>query len=207
VGGEISTVLFDADGVLQFGGPLYAHFDEAHGWPRQKVDDFFRHVFHERDDYEMHPADEASVVAAFGAALADWGWTGTVDRFLRDWLTLGTVPDSGALELVSALRTSGVVCGLASNQEAIRARYMDEELGYRDLFDHRFYSAFVGYAKPDQDYFRAVLAMIDAEPDEVLFIDDRADNVEAARRCGLHARVHGPGDRLRDTLLAYGLPV
>jgi putative hydrolase of the HAD superfamily len=204
---QISTVLFDADGVLQFLGPLYQHFDEQYGWPQEKVNGFFEHLFHERPEFDGSLTGGGDVEAVIGVALAEWGWTHPTDRFVRDWLTLGAVPDREALALVAALRTHGVVCGLASNQEAVRARYMDEELGYRALFDHRFYSWHLGYAKPDGAFFRAALAELGVEPATVLFVDDRPDNVEAARGCGLHAEVHRRGDHLRDTLAAYALPV
>jgi putative hydrolase of the HAD superfamily len=202
----ISTVLFDADGVLQFAGPLYEHFEQRYGWSAARLHAFFDHVFHERPEYDGGLTGDGDLLAALRAALPEWGWTGSAEAFLRDWLTLGAVPDPAALALVATLRRHGVRCALASNQNAVRARFMDEELGYRELFDERFYSAALGYAKPDPAYFRSVLAVLGAEPGEVLFVDDSEANVDAARGCGLHAELHRLGDRLADQLAAYGLP-
>lgn len=203
---RISTVLFDADGVVQFAGELYAHLDRRYGWPVQRVDDFFWHLFHERHDYDGSLTGESDLVPVVAAALADWGCAAPAEEFVRDWFTLGAVPDPDALALVAALRRHGIRCGLASNQDSVRAGFMDEELGYRTLFDDRFYSSRLGYAKPDVAFFQAVLAALGTHPEQILFVDDKPDNVEAARLCGLHAEVHGPGDKLRDTLLRYHLP-
>lgn len=202
----ISTVLFDADGVLQFAGPLYEHFEGRYGWSAERLHQFFDHLFRERPDHDGGLTGEGDLLAVLRVALPEWGWTEPAERFLRDWLTLGAVPDPAALAVVAALRRHGVRCALASNQNPVRARFMDDELGYRERFDERFYSAALGYAKPDPAYFRSVLAVLGTEPDLVLFIDDSEANVDAARGCGLHAELHRPGDRLADTLAAYGLP-
>lgn len=202
----VATVLFDADGVLQFAGSLYEQFERRYGWSAARLREFFDHLFHERPEYDGGLTGHGDLLAALRIALPEWGWTAPVEAFLRDWLTLGAVPDPAALALVAALRRHGVRCALASNQNPVRARFMDEELGYRELFDERFYSAALGYAKPDPAYFRAVLAVLGTEPGGVLFIDDSEANVDAARSCGLHAELHRPGDRLADQLAAYGLP-
>lgn len=206
---QITTVLFDADGVLQFPGPLHAHFAQRYGWPAEKVDDFFRHVFREQVDYDDHDilTGAADLLPALEKALTAWGWTGPVGAFVRDWLAFGTMPDPGAFALVDRLRRAGLVCGLATNQDALRARYMDRDLGYRERFDHHFYSALMGCAKPDPVYFHTAVATLAVPPARVLFIDDKEDNVTAARECGLRAETLHPGNRLRDLLAAYDLPV
>ncbi|QSB13043.1 HAD-IA family hydrolase [Natronosporangium hydrolyticum] len=203
----ISTVLFDADGVLQRAGPLHAHFQERYGWPREKLDAFFHHLFHERlylDQVLLGVGDPRTVLAA---ALADWGWLAEPERFLADWYEVGIVPDPAALTLVDTLREAGIRCVLASNQDIARAEFMDDQLGYRVRFDQRFYSATVGHAKPDHAYFEAVLGALAEPAGQVLFIDDKAENVNAARQCGLRAEVLHPGGRLADLLAGHRLPV
>jgi putative hydrolase of the HAD superfamily len=201
---RISTVLLDADGVVQFSGELYAWLDREHGWSAERVDEFYWRQFHERRDYAGTLSGLVPVVAE---ALVEWGCAAPAGEFVRRWFTLGAVPDPDALAQVAALRRHGITCALASNQDFVRARFMDEELGYERLFDDRFYSARLGVAKPDPAYFHAVLAALGVDPARTLFIDDRPENVAAALECGLNAEVHGPGDRLRDTLARYELPI
>jgi putative hydrolase of the HAD superfamily len=201
----ISTVLFDADGVLQFRGPIYAHFEERYGWSQEKLRDFFEHLFHERSDFDDGLTSDGDLIDAISAALADWGWTERPEVFVRDWLRLGCVPDPEAVALVAKLRAAGVRCGLATNQPGMRGRYMHEDLGYRAMFDHHFYSYEMGYAKPDPGFFQTALASLGVPPDTVLFIDDHEANVDAARRCGLHAVWHRPGDRLPEQIGGYAL--
>jgi HAD superfamily hydrolase (TIGR01549 family) len=52
----------------------------------------------------------------------------------------------------------------------------------RFIFSHRF-----KVAKPDPEMFRRALDVIGALPPHVVFIDDLAENVNAARALGMHA--------------------
>ena len=87
------------------------------------------------------------------------------------------------------LREAGYSVHLGTNQTARRAAHMRQDLGYDDLFEVGVYSCEIGVAKPDPRYFERSVELIDAPADSVLFVDDRADNVEAARSVGL-AGVH-----------------
>jgi len=204
---RITTVLFDADGVVQSAGRLADYFAERYGWPAPRTADFFRHVFGERLDREEVLSGTVEILPAIQEALPRWGVTEPVETFVAGWLREGTVPDPDALELVAALRRAGVVCGLATNQDRLRARYMEQDLGYRELFDHRFYSSELGVAKPDPAFFQAALAALATPAAQVLFIDDNEPNVLAARGCGVHAELHLPGNSLRDLLATYDLAV
>lgn len=92
-------------------------------------------------------------------------------------------------ELLRRLRASGLGVHLGTNQTLRRAAYMRAELGYDELFDVSCYSAEMRVAKPAHGYYRMALDRIGAAADEVLFVDDRLPNVEAARAVGL-AGVH-----------------
>jgi epoxide hydrolase-like predicted phosphatase len=56
-----------------------------------------------------------------------------------------------------------------------------------DLVDTVIVSAEEGLAKPDERLYRLALKRIGVAPEETLFIDDLATNVEAARRVGMRA--------------------
>ena len=68
----------------------------------------------------------------------------------------------------------------------MRKRAIDQSPWSRN-FDHRYFSCRLGAAKPDPQAFRLVLRDLGAQPDEVLFIDDRPENTCTARDLGIHA--------------------
>jgi putative hydrolase of the HAD superfamily len=60
-------------------------------------------------------------------------------------------------------------------------------LGYANVFDRELYSCDLGSTKPSSSYFDEVIRITGLDPGRTLFIDDRLDNVEAARGCGFAA--------------------
>jgi putative hydrolase of the HAD superfamily len=54
-------------------------------------------------------------------------------------------------------------------------------------FDHIIFSSWIGVVKPEPGAFQAAVETLARPPDQIVFIDDRAVNVEAAIDAGLHA--------------------
>ena len=151
----------------------------------------------------------ADLAETLAPVLLRWGRSTMCPPSSTEWLTIDV--DRSVLAVIADLRASGVHCAIASNQEGHRARYMSEALGYRDLFDREFYSCHLGHAKPTAGYFAEVLRRGGFDPARTLFIDDREDNVEAARAAGLQAEqfvlgeMGAGGEPLRRLLRNHGL--
>ena len=130
---------------------------------------------------------KANLSVGVAKLLRDRGCGRSLEEAMRLWTEIAV--DPGTRAVVEELRTRGMRSYLASNQHRDRARYMSETLGYGELFDAEFYSCDLGHAKPSADYFRLVLEGVGLAPGEVLFLDDKAANVEAARGIGIQASV------------------
>ena len=178
----IRAILFDADEVLQYPDPgRDADLASVLGFVPEPVARFVA---------EVHAAEDATLTGsldfreALTPVLARWGVANKADE-LRDWLNAITV-DEGMLQLVSRLRGRGYCCALATNQQPHRAAFMARQLGYQTLFERCFFSCEMGVAKPDPRYFQMILAELQHEPSEVLFVDDKPQNVHSARTLGIH---------------------
>ena len=86
--------------------------------------------------------------------------------------------------LLRRVRRTGIQLALLSNAPEPLAQAIDHSPWSRH-FDQRYYSCRLGAAKPDPRAFQIVLRDRGAKPDEVLFIDDRAENTAAARNLGM----------------------
>jgi HAD superfamily hydrolase (TIGR01509 family) len=64
-----------------------------------------------------------------------------------------------------------------------------------------------GVAKPDRAIFDRLLARYDVDPATAVYVDDRAEHVETARRLGLTGVQFNAADALRRDLAGLGLPV
>lgn len=100
--------------------------------------------------------------------------------------------DERALAEVASVRSAGIACYLATNQNDHRRAWMRDHLGVDAEFDGTFYSCDLGVAKPDSAYFVEVVERLGLEPESVGFLDDSAQNVAAALAVGIRAAVYDP---------------
>ena len=198
---KLSGVIFDADGVLQHGGPFGT---EDWVWSAQQHRDFVTGFYRTAAPETLADAD--AFAAACGRALAQAGWPHDPASYLERWAQGHVSPDPAMLEDVRRLRAAGVACYLGSNQDAFWAAHLETTLGYGALLDGLFISCRLGAAKPQAAFFEAMLAQIPFPREELIFFDDKAANVEAALACGLEARLFTDrAQYLRDLEALYGL--
>jgi epoxide hydrolase-like predicted phosphatase len=69
-----------------------------------------------------------------------------------------------------------------------------------DFFDLVFCSGDEGVVKPDAMPFEVTLERLGVQPGEAVFIDDTTENVEAARKLGLHGILFTTAEELEDEL-------
>ena len=116
-------------------------------------------------------------------------------------------PFADMLDFVSRLKTQFQIA-LLTNNDRLMAETADElfpEL--RPLFGaHLYVSAELELAKPDSAIFRALVARLGVEPQDTIFVDDLVENVEGAKRAGLHAIEFTGYAAFRHALAAYDLP-
>jgi FMN phosphatase YigB (HAD superfamily) len=85
--------------------------------------------------------------------------------------------------------------------------YMRQHAPWFGDFDYVCFSAEVQLAKPEAAIFHACLKVVQATPEECLFIDDRAENVEAARALGMQGLKFESVEQLATDVRPYGFPV
>lgn len=102
----------------------------------------------------------------------------------------------GIFEAVSALKATGYVTACLSNTCGPHWEDLTNPELYPAiaLLDHQHASHLLRAAKPDQTIYQRFEEAVGAAPGEILFFDDNADNIAAARTRGWHA-VHITPDR------------
>ena len=175
----IRHVLFDADGVLQ--EPPGDWPGIAARWFGDRTEEFLRAAF---ADERPTLAGDGEFLPLLAARLVEFGIDAPVDEVFDDiWLSI--VQSDESIRLVEAVRNAGFGVHIGTNQDVGRGSWMRRELGYDELFDVGCWSYEIGVAKPDPDYFIRAAQRIGADPVEILFIDDREDNVISARTVGM----------------------
>ena len=150
---------------------------------------------------------EADLAVTVAEVLKKWDSPFSVEQAIETHTKIVAV-NHESLDVVHAVRRSGVGAYLTTNQHEYRAQYMSEVFGYADVFDGEFYSCRLGSMKPDTGYFYSILESLPIPPERLLFIDDRERNVAAARSVGIHGAEYEIGEgveALRNILKEYGL--
>lgn len=121
-------------------------------------------------------------VAQFGAELG-FDDAEAFDRALRNWhLPLFT----GAEQALESLTNSNTVA-LLSNTNEIHWQHVESQTAVFERFAEVFLSYKTGNAKPEPAAFRDVVRHFDCDPGQIIFFDDNANNVAAAKAEGLEA--------------------
>ena len=122
-----------------------------------------------------------------------------VDEF---WLGLGLSPsvedeflaghdlNEGVLDFLKLARNTGIDVWCLSNDVSRWSTKLRERFALEDSFVDFVISGDIGFRKPTEHAYRCLISRIGFIPD--LFVDDRAQNVAAARSVGIRSVMFGP---------------
>jgi len=143
---------------------------------------------------------------ALHAYLETKGLADRLEQFVDYWFEKDAVIDRAVLTQADAWRRrTGGRCFAASNQEHHRIAYLRDTVGLGRHFDDLIYSAALGVCKPDRVFFTTAQARMGVQAAQsILFVDDAAANVDAARACGWRAVLYRGPDSLARVLQGWG---
>ena len=143
-------------------------------------------------DYEEYVAETLKLLDGEDKQIAQ--------RFFREWhRSMRPIP--GLWALVGELKARGYGVFLLSNASTWFAGHLDDYPILR-LFDGRLISAPEKMAKPEERIYRLALERFGLNTAETLFVDDHAENTEAAERVGIAGYVFdGDAEKLRERIL------
>lgn len=104
------------------------------------------------------------------------------------------------LALLDERRRLGTRLALLSNAPFTQADAYDRA-PWASLFEHLLVSSRLGLTKPDPAIYARALDVLGALPQDVTFVDDRPQNVDAATAVGIRALRYAGVDDLRRGLL------
>lgn len=135
---------------------------------------------------------ETELRPQLASALKRIGTDVSADTLIDYWFRHDSNLNHPLLDRVAALRKSGTICHLATNQESLRAAFLWNDLGLKNHFNDMFYSAALKVSKPQLAFFEAVNAAMDFNPhtDTVHYFDDTPDCVARATQAGWKARLY-----------------
>ncbi|MEU9167723.1 HAD-IA family hydrolase [Streptomyces sp. NPDC048420] len=185
----LEAVIYDYNGVIgrQPTPPQWIGLGELAGWSAQEIPAFQTAFWQRREEY-----DEGTLTSEeFWSGLLRGGRTARPgDSLLAALVQTDTQmwmnTDPAVLEILRAAHAAGIPGTLLSNAPRPLADALDATDWCATLITRAVYSARIGINKPAPRAYEAALAAAGhPRPERTLFVDDRLDNVEAARRLGL----------------------
>lgn len=179
---NIRAVMFDLGGVL-------LRTDD----PQPRVNLARRYGITREELEKLVFGSEISLKAEIGEARPEdvWGHAQKTLRIANDEMAsfqdafwAGDRLDQGLLSLVQSLRGKYRTILLSNAWQGMR-KNVAQRFGSLNAFEMQIFSAEVGLRKPDPGIFQHVLDLIGADPEEVVFVDDFVENIQAARKLGL----------------------
>ncbi|MGH9455217.1 MAG: HAD family hydrolase [Candidatus Acidiferrales bacterium] len=98
-------------------------------------------------------------------------------------------PNVAAIRWVEQLRKAGLRLAVLSNMPLEIRQYVISHCAWLSCFHHLTFSCDVGRVKPEAEIYQECLRSLDLPPEEILFLDDRPENVDAAMGLGIHGLV------------------
>ncbi|HLD93253.1 MAG TPA: HAD-IA family hydrolase [Anaerolineales bacterium] len=152
------------------------------------------------DSEESRRAQLGEIPArSFWAAM---GYSLRYDEFMGEFFR-GDIIDQELVQSIRRLRArykTGLLCNAFSD-----LRYWISEWKIDDAFDHMPISAEVNLMKPDLAIYSLAAKHLGITPQEAIFIDDVAANIQGAQQVGMHGRpIHFPRTNARRLASAAG---
>jgi putative hydrolase of the HAD superfamily len=129
----------------------------------------------------------------------------TMDEF-RDFILGESRPYLEMIELISTIKRNYDLRTIAVNNEPKEINeYRVRKYGLDSFIDVFASSCYVQTRKPDKEIYRFALNLAHAEPEEVIYVDDRLVLIQAAHTLGLNTIHHTSVAATRNALSRFGL--
>ncbi len=115
--------------------------------------------------------------------------------------------DRDMLDWLSQLHAAGFKTGLLSNMPVDLMTYVLANCQWMENFTFKTFSCEVRLLKPDPAIYEHSLRGLGVAAAEALFVDDRENNIQAARTLGMRAIQFRSVAQLKDELATLGFPL
>ena len=187
--GSSRTVLFDVGGVLVDAHPDPRSIAELFGDGSRGLTTLVdQAMWTHRGEYDAGMSDREF----WDRIAGDCGQPEPSSALLKELVALDAsrmaVANEETLDLVRRLRRQAVRVGILSNAPYPIAKAIRRSK-WGSLFDFFAFSCDYGICKPSRGIYRDVLVRLDVPHEDVVFIDDRRENVRAAELLGMQCIV------------------
>lgn len=195
------AVIFDIGNVLIEWQPE-RFYDAEIGEARRRAmfDAVDLHWMNERVDRGEHFTD-----TIYATAEEYPEWRDEIRMWHDRWLDLATPVIGHSVRLMKALQSKGVPVFSLTNFGIQSYAFAATHYAFLNDFDRDFISGHMGVTKPDPDIYARVEETSELRGPQLIFVDDRKDNIAAAQKHGWQTHLFEGPQGWADRLVAVGL--
>ncbi len=116
-------------------------------------------------------------------------------------------PNEPMIHWLRQIHAANFKTAILSNMPTDMATHVRKTFPWIAEFDHHIFSAEVRAIKPDRAIYEHTMKVLGVKPQETIFIDDREENLTAARAIGIRALRYQGVELLRQDLQSIGFPI
>src|SRR3989344_2295297 len=201
----IKAVIFDSDGMLLYGTRFSDVYSREFNVSFSEMNPFFEGPFKK---CVLGKADLKEELKK--GWLERWKWNKAADELLAYWFKTGAKSHTEIFKDVKEIRTRGILCLIATNQEKHRISHLSKKFSYDRIFNAVFASWSVGYKKTEPEFLDAIMKYLkdeDAslEKENVLFWDDKAEHIESIKKYGMQTALFTDVPAYKETMKSFNL--
>lgn len=198
---SIKAVVFDIGNVLIEWQPE-RFYDSVIGVDRRRemFDAVDLHAMNDRVDMGAHFTD-----TIYATAEAHPDWRAEIRMWHDRWIEMASPVIDHSVRLIAALQARGVPVFSLTNFGIQSYDHAATHYPFLRAFDRDFISGHMGVIKPDARIYQMVEDASGLAGDALIFADDRADNITAAKARGWCTHLFQGPQGWADRLVAEGL--
>ena len=162
---------------------LYHYAGQTHLFEQLERGEVSREEFLDRVRPELNYASDTEIVEAWNAMLFH------IDHSIFEYLNkLRPRFKTYVLSNINTYHAEWV-------DQAMRSASSEQDIS--QYFDHVFYSHEIGHRKPEYGAWQTIIEQEGVDPKKTLFIDDKDENIKAAKALGFHGLQWNPSSDIR----------
>lgn len=191
---DLSDVCFNAEEP-----PFIKAFAEKHGLDFPDFEKRYLELLHKAENHEISGID------IWRRILPQYGLKADISKIIRDMIA-DKKPYEETFALIARLRK---ICKTAffTNYNEDYWKLIEKRFDFKKYFDVGLVSYMIGARKPAARGFEYLLERLGVKPEEAVFTDDSAKNLENAKQLGIHTIQFQSVEQLAHDLQVLGVSV
>ncbi len=198
----IKNIVFDVGAVLIDWNPRYLFrglFGDGGAMEKFLSDVGFAEWNHSLDLGRPWEEARAEKVAQFPE------YTDMIDAYWDRWIEMCDAPIHESVDILMDIKRRGYPVYALSNWNDLKWDVASKEFPFLKLFNNKIVSGHVKLAKPDPAIYQLLLDTYKLNAEECFFVDDKIENVQIAKKLGIHAVQFTSPRQLEMDLIACGV--